>query len=141
MTSPSSLEYAGDISVQDAWDRLKSGARLVDVRTVAEWNFVGLPDLGGGEVHCVEWQGFPTGAQNPGFVAQVEGELGADKTTPVLLLCRSGARSRAAAIALTRAGYAQAFNVAGGFEGDIDADGHRGKRTGWKAAGLPWRQG
>lgn len=141
MTSPSSLEYAGDISVQDAWDRLKSGARLVDVRTVAEWNFVGLPDLGSSQVHCVEWQGFPTGAQNPGFVAQVEAELGTDKTAPVLLLCRSGARSRAAAIALTRAGYAQAFNVAGGFEGDIDADGHRGKRTGWKAAGLPWRQG
>jgi rhodanese-related sulfurtransferase len=143
MTSPSSLDYAGDISVQDAWDRLKSGARLVDVRTVAEWNFVGLPDLSslGADVHTVEWQGFPSGAQNPAFVAQVEGELGADKATPVLLLCRSGARSRAAAIALTRAGFEQAFNVAGGFEGDPDAEGHRGKRNGWKAAGLPWRQG
>ena len=143
MTSPSSLDYAGDISVQDAWDRLQAGARLVDVRTIAEWNFVGLPDLGGlgQDVHCVEWQGFPTGAQNPAFVRQVEAELGADKAAPVLLLCRSGARSRAAAIALTRAGFSQAFNVAGGFEGDIDSDGHRGQRNGWKAAGLPWRQG
>ena len=143
MTPPSSLDYAGDISVQDAWSRLQAGARLVDVRTIAEWNFVGLPDLGavGAEVHCVEWQSFPTGAQNPDFVAAVEAELGSDRAAPVLLLCRSGARSRAAAIALTRAGYAQAFNVAGGFEGDIDGDGHRGRRNGWKAAGLPWRQG
>jgi rhodanese-related sulfurtransferase len=143
MTSSSSLSYAGDISVQDAWDRLKTGARLVDVRTMAEWNFVGLPDLGslGNQVACVEWQGFPTGAQNPGFVAQVDDALGGDKDAPVLLLCRSGARSRAAAIALTVAGYAQAFNVAGGFEGDPDPSGHRGQRNGWKAEGLPWRQG
>ncbi len=143
MTSPSSLDYAGDISVQDAWERLKAGARMVDVRTVAEWNFVGVPDLDslGTDAHCVEWQSFPTGAQNPDFVAQVEGALGKDKTAPVLLLCRSGARSRAAAIALTRAGFEQAFNVAGGFEGDADGEGHRGQRNGWKAAGLPWRQG
>jgi rhodanese-related sulfurtransferase len=143
MTPPSSLDYAGDISVQDAWDRLKTGARLVDVRTVAEWNFVGLPDLSGlgAETHCVEWQSFPSGAPNPGFVAQVESALGPDKAAPVLLLCRSGARSRAAAIALTRAGFAQAFNIAGGFEGDIDGQGHRGNRNGWKAEGLPWRQG
>ncbi|MGZ5926748.1 MAG: rhodanese-like domain-containing protein [Rhizomicrobium sp.] len=141
MTSPSSLDYAGDISVQDAWDRLETGARLVDVRTMAEWNFVGLPDLGATQVHCVEWQSFPSGAPNPAFVAQVERELGPDKAAPVLLLCRSGARSRAAAIALTRAGYAQAFNIAGGFEGDADGNGHRGTRNGWKAEGLPWRQG
>jgi rhodanese-related sulfurtransferase len=143
MSSSSPLSYAGDISVQDAWDRLKTGARLVDVRTMAEWNFVGLPDLSevGREVACVEWQSFPSGAPNPGFVAQVAAELGPDRAAPVLLLCRSGARSRAAAIALTQAGYAQAFNIAGGFEGDADGDGHRGQRNGWKAEGLPWRQG
>ena len=138
---PSSLNYAGDISVQDAWERIQAGARLVDVRTMAEWNFVGLPDLGGNRVHCVEWQSFPSGAANPAFVAQVEEDLGGDKETPVLLLCRSGARSRAAAIALTAAGFAQAFNIVGGFEGDADAHGHRGQRNGWKAQGLPWRQG
>ena len=143
MSSISSLPYAGDISPKEAWDKLTAGAALVDVRTVAEWNFVGLPDLNGlgGEVACVEWQSFPSGAQNPGIVSQVEAELGADRARPVLLLCRSGARSRSAAIALTRAGFEQAFNVAGGFEGDIDADGHRGRRNGWKAEGLPWRQG
>jgi rhodanese-related sulfurtransferase len=66
--------------------------------------------------------------------------VGADKDAPVLFLCRSGARSRSAAIALTQAGYGRAYNVAGGFEGDLDGDRHRGHKNGWKAAGLPWKQ-
>jgi rhodanese-related sulfurtransferase len=137
-------DYAGDVSAAEAWEKLNADprAQLVDVRTMAEWNFVGLPDLSslGRQVHCVEWQSFPTGAQNSGFLAEAAGVL-PDKTAPVLLLCRSGARSRAAAIALTRAGFEQAFNIAGGFEGDTDQEGHRGNRNGWKAARLPWRQG
>jgi rhodanese-related sulfurtransferase len=137
-------DYAGDISATEAWEKLTAdpSAQLVDVRTMAEWNFVGLPDLSGlgRRVHCVEWQSFPSGAPNPGFVAEAAGVL-SDKAAPVLLLCRSGARSRAAAIALTRAGFGQAFNIAGGFEGDVDGQGHRGHRNGWKADGLPWRQG
>jgi rhodanese-related sulfurtransferase len=145
MASPTSPDYAGDISAAEAWQQLQSDpkAQLVDVRTMAEWNFVGLPDLGavGRKVHCVEWQSFPTGAQNPGFVAEASAALGADTSAPVLLICRSGARSRAAAIALTRAGFEKAFNVAGGFEGDSDGEGHRGNINGWKAANLPWRQG
>jgi rhodanese-related sulfurtransferase len=148
MAPPSSLNYAGDIDAATAWDRLQSDpkAQLIDVRTVAEWNFVGLPDLAklGRRVHCVEWQSFPGGGQNPGFTAEAAQALaaaGAGKGDPVLLLCRSGARSRAAAIALTAAGYEKALNVAGGFEGDVDGEGHRGNLNGWKAAGLPWRQG
>jgi rhodanese-related sulfurtransferase len=145
MASPTSPDYAGDISAAEAWQQLQSDpkAQLVDVRTMAEWNFVGLPDLGavGRKVHCVEWQGFPSGAQNPAFVAEASAALGADTSAPVLLICRSGARSRAAAIALTRAGFEKAFNVAGGFEGDSDGEGHRGNINGWKAANLPWRQG
>jgi rhodanese-related sulfurtransferase len=120
-------------------------AQLVDVRTMAEWNFVGLPDLGalGRGVHCVEWQQFPTGSINPDFVDEISGALaavGAAKDTPVLFLCRSGGRSRAAAIAMSEAGYQKSFNVAGGFEGDLDGERHRGKQNGWKAAGLPWKQ-
>jgi rhodanese-related sulfurtransferase len=137
-------DYAGDLSATEAWEKLTAepGAQLIDVRTMAEWNFVGLPDLSGlgRRVHCVEWQSFPSGAPNSGFVAEAAGVL-SDKAAPVLLLCRSGARSRAAAIALTRAGFEQAFNIAGGFEGDVDGQGHRGNRNGWKADGLPWRQG
>jgi rhodanese-related sulfurtransferase len=143
MAPSSSLPYAGDISAEEAWKKLAGDGRaqLVDVRTLAEWNFVGVPDLSslGRQVHCIEWQQFPSGARNPGFVAEAAQALG-DKDAPVMLLCRSGARSRAAAIALTEAGYAQAFNVAGGFEGDIDEEGHRGHRDGWKARNLPWRQ-
>jgi rhodanese-related sulfurtransferase len=144
MAPPSSLDYAGDISATEAWDRLRSDpkAQLLDVRTVAEWNFVGLPDLSsvGRRVHCVEWQSFPTGAQNPGFVVEASQALD-DPGAPLMVICRSGARSRAAAIALTQAGFTQAFNIAGGFEGDTDNQGHRGSINGWKAADLPWRQG
>ena len=144
MAPPSSIEYAGDISAAEAWERLKNDpqAQLLDVRTRAEWNFVGLPDLSslGRRVHCVEWQGFPTGARNPGFTGEATQALD-DAGAQVMVLCRSGARSRAAAIALTQAGFTRAFNIGDGFEGDPDQEGHRGKINGWKASGLPWRQG
>jgi rhodanese-related sulfurtransferase len=147
MSHSSSSEYAGDVTPNQAWDTLQSDpqAQMIDVRTAAEWNFVGVPDLDGlgRQVHCVEWQSFPSGTPNPSFVAQARQALaasGAGPDTPVLLLCRSGARSRAAAIALTAAGYGACFNIAHGFEGDRDTQGHRGSVAGWKAAGLPWRQ-
>jgi rhodanese-related sulfurtransferase len=139
--------YAGDLLPDEAWALLtrQPAAQLVDVRTTAEWNFVGIPDLSslGRTTHLVGWQNYPSMALNPDFVASTAQRLeagGAGKETPVLLLCRSGARSRSAAIALTKAGYAQAFNIAGGFEGDANAAGHRGVTNGWKATGLPWRQ-
>lgn len=145
-SNPSS-PYAGDLPASEAWRLLEDEpkAQVVDVRTEAEWSFVGLPDLSalGRRAVLVEWQSFPTMSPNPDFLAQTEAELsaaGADKTAPVLFLCRSGARSRAAAIAATRAGYTQAYNIAGGFEGDLNAERHRGTSNGWKAANLPWRQ-
>lgn len=144
MPSNPSDDYAGDLSAEEAWALLQSDpkARLIDVRTQAEWNFVGLPDLSGlgRDVALVEWQMFPTMQVNPDFVAAAQGTADGDKDAPVLFLCRSGARSRSAAIALTRAGHTRAYNVAGGFEGDLDGARHRGQRNGWKAAGLPWKQ-
>jgi rhodanese-related sulfurtransferase len=145
VATSSSGNYAGDISPQDAWNLLQSdpGAQLIDCRTLPEWSYVGLPDVSGlgRNVHCVEWQSFPSMAQNAGFVTQVEQAIeGASTDTPLLLLCRSGARSRAAAIALTAAGHSRAYNVATGFEGDLDPARHRGIKNGWKAAGLPWKQ-
>jgi rhodanese-related sulfurtransferase len=147
MSHSSSSEYAGDLTPAQAWETLQSDpkAQMIDVRTAAEWNFVGLPDLAAlsRQVHCVEWQSYPSGVANPGFVAEARQALaasGAGPDTPVLLLCRSGARSKAAAIALTAAGFRACFNVAHGFEGDRDERGHRGGVVGWKAAGLPWRQ-
>jgi rhodanese-related sulfurtransferase len=141
-------DYAGDIDVTVAWELLKSDpkAQLIDVRTAAEWTYVGLPDISdlGREVHTIEWQTFPSGAINPEFAAVTAGEMkrqGISPETPLLFLCRSGARSKSAAMAMARAGYTRAYNVAGGFEGNLDSEGHRGGVNGWKAAGLPWRQG
>lgn len=137
--------YAGDLSSREAWTILEQdpGARLVDVRTQAEWSFVGLPDLSslGRALELIEWQSFPDQRRNAGFISTLEGKLaGAKRETPLLFLCRSGARSRAAAIAATDAGFSRAYNIAGGFEGDPDSNAHRGTTNGWKAAGLPWRQ-
>lgn len=138
--------YAGDVSAEEAWRVLSenSDAVLVDVRTRAEWTFVGLADLGslGKEPLLAEWQSFPTMNVNQDFIADVTAALSdAARAAPVFFLCRSGARSKAAAIALTAQGFAQGYNIVGGFEGDLDEGRHRGLRTGWKAAGLPWVQG
>lgn len=137
------MTYSGDISVEEAWRRLgdETSAVLVDVRTAAEWNFVGAPDLSGigKQIVRVSWQTLPKMEQNPAFVEEVRAQA-SDSDASLLFLCRSGARSQAAAIAMTAAGYSQCFNVAGGFEGDLDGDRHRGVTGGWKAADLPWSQ-
>jgi rhodanese-related sulfurtransferase len=147
MSLSSSQTYAGDLSVAEAWDMLtrEPRAQLIDVRTMAEWSFVGLPDIAplGRQVLCIEWQGFPTMQPNTDFVAEVSSlvqQAGGARDTPILFICRSGARSRSAAMAMTEAGFPNSFNIAGGFEGDLDAKRHRGQLSGWKAAGLPWKQ-
>ena len=136
--------YAGDVTAAQAWSILKDApdALLVDVRTQPEWVFVGVPDLSsiGKRASFVPWQVFPSMQVNAEFAKQVQA-AGAAVGAPVLFLCRSGARSRTAAIALTAAGFEKSFNIAGGFEGDVDGEGHRGNTSGWKASGLPWQQG
>ncbi len=136
--------YAGDLRPAEAWELLEkdSKAVLVDVRTMPEWGFVGVPRLDGigKETICVSWAVFPEMARNENFVQEVAAR-GVGKDQPVLLLCRSGQRSRAAAIALTAAGFGPCYNVAEGFEGDRDNQQHRGSVGGWKVAGLPWAQG
>lgn len=135
--------YAGDVTPATAWKILgeRKDAILIDVRTRAEWNYVGVPDLAGLDKKpgLVEWQVFPSMQVNPDFVGALSGAL-ADKEVPLLFLCRSGVRSVAAAKAMSAAGYSTCLNVADGFEGPLDAQGKRGATRGWKAAGLPWRQ-
>src|SRR5450631_4383540 len=137
------MGYAGDMDPAEAYAALESDgdAVLVDVRTSAEWSYVGLPDLArlGKPVVFLEWQHFPDGTLNRSFVQQLR-EAGVVEGVPVYFLCRSGARSAAAAKAATAAGLGPAYNVADGFEGPLGDDGHRDV-AGWKAAGLPWRQG
>jgi rhodanese-related sulfurtransferase len=137
-------EYAGDVSPIETWTALKDdpAAVLIDVRTPAEWAYVGLPDVAalGKLVLTVAWQTWPEGHQNPAFIAEVQ-EQGLKLGQPVYLLCRSGVRSLAAAKALSEAGYGPCYNIAGGFEGPLDPTRHRGTLAGWKVEGLPWRQG
>ena len=138
-----SEDYAGDIPPKKAWEILSDDKEsvLVDVRTDAEWLFVGLPDLAalGKEPVKVAWQVYPAMQVNPGFVEAVKAAA-PKPDAAVLFLCRSGQRSKHAAIALTQAGYARCYNISEGFEGDKDALAHRGTIGGWKVAGLPWKQ-
>ena len=130
------LPYAGALTAQEAATVLESapGARLVDVRTRAELDWVGrIP----GALE-VEWQRYPGGVPNTSFVADLQ-RVAAGGTS-LLFICRSGARSSAAAKAATEAGLGRSFNVLEGFEGDKDADGHRGRINGWRFHGLPWVQ-
>jgi rhodanese-related sulfurtransferase len=136
------------LPVEEAWTRLErdAGSVLVDVRTSAEWAYVGLPDLSliGKRPVLVEWQDFPANRVNQGFVDQVTQALtaiGANKDNELFFLCRSGGRSLRAAQAMSAAGYARCRNVADGFEGPLDPNRHRGGLAGWKARGLPWVQG
>ncbi|MEV3962454.1 rhodanese-like domain-containing protein [Nocardia sp. NPDC050193] len=137
------MSYAGDIGPQQAWDLLTENpdAVLVDVRTEAEWKFVGVPDTSSiaKPTLLVEWVD-GTGTRNTEFLAQLRSAL-SDRPAdaPVLFLCRSGQRSAHAADAATAAGIAPSFNISDGFEGPLDELGHRGG-SGWRAHGLPWRQ-
>ena len=129
------LPYAGALLPAEAHALMQQGAKLVDVRTKAELQYVG--SVPGSE--AIEWNTYPEGTRNPIFLKQLEDAVG--KETPVMFLCRSGVRSHYAAIIATEAGWKAAFIVLEGFEGDKDAEGHRGKLGGWRKASLPWIQG
>jgi rhodanese-related sulfurtransferase len=130
------LPYSGAVTPQEASEIWRSapGAKLIDVRTRAEWDYVGrIP----GAVE-IELLTYPGSRPNPAFVAELERQV--DKQAPVLFICRSGGRSHNAALLAQQAGYATCYNVLEGFEGDRDASGHRNTTGGWRAAGLPWTQ-
>ena len=135
------MSYAGDITPQESWKILSDNpdAVLVDVRTEAEWNWVGVPDLSGlgREVVFVQWN--TAHGRNENFVADLIAAGVTPGERPVIFLCRSGNRSIPAAEAATAAGIAPAYNMLDGFEGQLDGSGHRGA-TGWRADGLPWKQ-
>jgi rhodanese-related sulfurtransferase len=132
-----------DIAPAETWAAMQNdpAAMLVDVRTDAEWNFVGIPDLAdaGKRVVLIPWQVYPSMTVNSHFTEALR-KGGVLPEHRVYFICRSGARSLAAAQAAQAAGYAAVFNVADGFEGPVDRDGHRGQAAGGKAAGLPWVQ-
>lgn len=147
MTGQTPGGYAGDVSARFAFEDLSrtADATLVDVRTAAEWIYVGVPLLSGigKETILIEWEAFPTGERVPDFVARLDGALAKQQVgreAPVYFICRSGARSRHAAVLATEAGYRRAYNVEFGFEGRLGPDKHRATAGSWKAEGLPWVQ-
>jgi rhodanese-related sulfurtransferase len=132
------LPYAGALLPAEAHALLQQrpDARLVDVRTRAELEWVGrVPGAA-----TVEWNTWPGGKQNTDFVRELQAQV-PPSDAPVLFLCRSGGRSHNAAVVAAQAGYTNAFNVLEGFEGDKDAQGHRNSVGGWRVARLPWTQG
>jgi rhodanese-related sulfurtransferase len=131
------LPYAGALLPGEAYELLQHvpGAKLVDVRTHAEWDWVGrIP----GAIE-IELLSYPGNRPNPNFVEEVQRSVDMGKNDPVMFICRSGGRSHNAAMLADQAGY-EAYNVLEGFEGDRDAAGHRNTKGGWRAAGLPWVQ-
>ena len=139
----SGLSYAGDVTPGEAWKILAddTDAVLVDVRTDAEWNFVGVPELSSlsKKPMLISWQRFPDMSQNQEFASELA-RAGVPSSAPVLFICRSGARSAAAAEYCTAEGFANCYNVIEGFEGVLDAHKQRGRISGWKMHALPWIQ-
>ncbi|MBA2352120.1 MAG: rhodanese-like domain-containing protein [Burkholderiales bacterium] len=131
-----SLPYEGALLPGEAFELMQQapGAKLVDVRTQAEWDWVGRVP---GAVE-IEWMSYPGMVPNEVFMQELGRQV--DKESLVMFMCRSGARSHHAAMAATEAGFPDCYNVLEGFEGDKDADRHRNSTGGWKAAGLPWIQ-
>ncbi len=126
--------HIDDVAVNEVWARLKGDPKsvLVDVRTQAEWAFVGLPDLSdlGKRVLTHEWQTFPQGQVDPDFAIRLEASLaraGVSKDDEIFFICRSGGRSRMAAEAMSELGFRHCRNVAEGFEGPLDASRQRGE--------------
>jgi len=138
-----------EVLPNEAWDCLKSEPEtvLVDVRTKAEWSFVGFPDLENFDHRLIriEWLAFPEMSVNTGFTGELFSRFGDRFPDKIFFICRSGVRSLDAADYVTDVlgeigRKALCINIAEGFEGDLDEDRHRGNLNGWKKRGLPWRQ-
>jgi rhodanese-related sulfurtransferase len=134
------MSYAGDLTPQEAWEKLEQGAVLVDVRTEGEWAHIGIPDTKAtdNDPLFIQWS-FPGGIPNPDFITDLNQQAPEDRSTELVFLCRSGQRSIAAAIAATQAGFTS-YNVLEGFEGEPDRFGER-TVNGWKNRGLPTNLG
>jgi len=130
----SKLSYAGAVTPAEAHALMRAGARLVDVRTRPEMQYVGRVP---GSVP-VEWQTYPGSVQNPKFLEQLAEAVEPGET--LLFICRSGSRSHSAAAVAARNGWPDSYNVLEGFEGAKDGEHHRGNLGGWRKAGLPWVQ-
>lgn len=131
--------YAGAVTPQEAYALISNntGFRLIDVRTQAERDWVGIVNIPAGQHLSIQWSLYPGGTPNPDFEQMLTFQV-TDKDTVLLFLCRSGVRSRSAAKKATELGYTQCFDILQGFEGNKDAQAHRKTVDGWCKADLPW---
>jgi rhodanese-related sulfurtransferase len=128
------VPFRGFLAPAEAWALFSRGELvLVDTRTRAERDLIGYVP---GSVH-IEWYDYPDKKMNANFLDQLRAHVEPDRT--VAFLCRSGVRSKLAATLAAQNGYALAFDVLKGFEGDKNAQGQR-VVNGWRVDGLPWRQ-
>ena len=138
-------DYAGDVTAQSAWEILQSnpGSVLVDVRTEVEWKLIGQPDLSSINKEPLYLQWVSMTGVNKNFIAELKQQLEERSTpndSPIYFMCQSGGRSKIAAMQCAELGYTASYNIAEGFEGDLDEHNHRNSLSGWKVAGLPWVQ-
>lgn len=138
-------DYAGDVTSRHAWAVMaeQPAATLIDVRTKIEWQLIGQPDLSSLDKEPIYLEWVTMNGVNENFVAELQATLeerGTAKTAPLFFMCQSGGRSKIAAMQCTELGYEACYNIAEGFEGDLDRHGHRNSVSGWKVAGLPWVQ-
>ncbi|MDX1950235.1 MAG: rhodanese-like domain-containing protein [Rickettsiales bacterium] len=138
-----SLFFPEEILARDAFQILKNekNSYLIDVRTLPEWSFSGLPNLSeiNKEVLRISWLFYPKMEFNSEFANHLQEEI-SDKESKLFFLCKVGGRSFDAAIMAKQLGYKNSYNVTNGFEGEKDEMGRRGFINGWKAEGLPWFQ-
>ncbi len=147
--TPGTTSMVDELAPIEAFNVLSDdpNSLLIDVRTRAEWSFVGMPDLStlGKETVPIEWVSFPDMTQNAKFLEQIEQLIGGESPPRLMFICRSGSRSMAAARTVAaamdqRGRTIHCTNIAEGFEGDLDAERHRSSHNGWRARGLPWQQ-
>ena len=139
------MQEVKTISPQEAWEIMQKEPRtvMIDVRSDMEFLFVGHPV---GAIH-IPWIDYPDWRLNPDFVTEVRklvlGGICYEKPNsgvPILLICRSGKRSLEAGHLLIKEGFCDVYNVAEGFEGELDERHHRSTLGGWRFHGLPWEQ-
>ncbi len=136
------MSYKRNLLPKMAVERLQSNSQalFVDVRSKAEYKYVGFPE----NSILIPWIDDPDWEPNPeAFSDLVMQELDGRENllnTEIILICRSGFRSNEALKCLENKGFTQVSHVASGFEGDLDENDHRGNLNGWRHDGMPWSQ-
>ncbi len=136
------MSYKRNLLPKMAVEKLQNNpqALFVDVRSKAEYKYVGYPE----NSILIPWIDDPDWEPNPvAFSDSVMQELDGRENllnTEIILICRSGYRSNEALKCLENKGFTQVSHIASGFEGDLDENDHRGNLNGWRHDGMPWSQ-